>query len=220
MRDIHEENEVTRVVIDSRSGIPNRRVLKEFAGLQIHVSKRRKVSTPPVVTQPFKRGDVSGISRVSVVRPLPITEPRGLDKPMGRDIVLGIADPGASRVPFEDFEGGKHDSTRRRSDCRENAIAAVGDVHRRSGDRFVALEVFQGHDPAAGLDRWSGRPRLSARCVRIWKGLTGDDVLCDRSGIKRVGALLGNAGRGYYQYVGEGLEIRTDSSRVSANFFR
>ena len=72
---------------------------------------------------------------------------------MGRDIILRIVDLGVSRVSSEDFESEKHDSTRRRSDGRENTIVAIGDVHRRLCYRFVvaAMEALQGHDPARAL---------------------------------------------------------------------
>ena len=60
---------------------------------------------------------------------------------MDCDTILGIVDSVASRVFFEDFESGKHDSTRQRSNGGENAISAGGDVHRRSGNRTVISEV-------------------------------------------------------------------------------
>ena len=77
---------------------------------------------------------------------------------MGCDIILEIVNPGASRVSFEDFESGEHDSTRRRGDGRENAIAAVGDVRRCSGNHIVISEGLRGHNPTECLDHWSGRP--------------------------------------------------------------
>ena len=70
---------------------------------------------------------------------------------MSLDIVLGIINPCSCRVSLEDFESRKYDRTRRRSHGGENAVAAVGDVHWRSGDRFVVLEVIQGYDPTAVL---------------------------------------------------------------------
>jgi len=63
---------------------------------------------------------------------------------MSSDIVLGIVDLCGCWISFEDFESGKHNSTRRRSNGGEDAVAAVGDVHRCSGDRFVVFEVLQG----------------------------------------------------------------------------
>ena len=107
---------------------------------------------------------------------LPVTEPRGLDKSMSCDIVLGTVDPGASRVSFEDFESGKHNSTRRRGDDRENAIAAVDDIHRRSGNHIVVLKVLQcqGVLTASQVDRLSGGmfptgtfPSIVANCATV-----------------------------------------------------
>jgi len=66
---------------------------------------------------------------------------------MSRDVVLGIIDLCSCWVYFEDLESGKHNNTGRRSDGRKNAVAAVGDVHRCSGDHFVVFEVLQGYDP-------------------------------------------------------------------------
>jgi len=108
-----------------------------------------KKSPSLTVTQPFKCGDVGSISGVSVISPLSVTEPRGLDKPMSREIVLGVIDLGGCWVSFEDFESGKYNSARRRGNGGKNTVAAVGDVYRCSGDRFVVFEVLQGYDPAA-----------------------------------------------------------------------
>jgi len=101
--------------------------------------------------RPFECGDVSRISGVPVVRPLSVSKPRSLDQPMSFNIVLGIIDPGGCWVSLEDLESGEYDRPRGRSHGRENAIAAVSDVHWRSGDRFVVLEVLQGYDPPAIL---------------------------------------------------------------------
>jgi len=70
---------------------------------------------------------------------------------MSCDVVLGIVDLGGCWVCFEDLESRKHNSTGRRNDGRKNAVAAVGDVHRCSGDRFVAFKVLQGYDPTVCL---------------------------------------------------------------------
>ena len=72
---------------------------------------------------------------------------------MGCDIVLGIVNLGGCWVSFEDLESRKHNSTRRRGNGGENAVAAVGDVDRCSGDRFVVFEILQGYDPTACLGR-------------------------------------------------------------------
>jgi len=152
------------------------------------------------VTQPFNCRDVGSISGVSVVRPLSITKPRGLDKPMSRDVVLGIIDLGGCWVYFEDLESGKHNSTGRRSDGGENAVATVGDVHRCSGDRFVVFEVLQGYDPTVCLGCWqSGQLQHdnSIQGKRNKKGLTGNDILRDLSGVKGIGTLLGKANNAY-----------------------
>ena len=89
---------------------------------------------------------------------------------MGCDIIPGVIDLGASWVSFEDFESGKYDSTRRRCNGGKNTIAAVGDVCRRPGDRFVDLEVLQCYNCTACLDRRLGRP-LSTMCTRIERSL-------------------------------------------------
>ena len=101
--------------------------------------------------QLFKCGDVSSISGVAEVRPLPVSEPCSLNQPMSLKIVLGIVGLGGCRVSLKDLESREHDGTRRRGHGGENAVAAVGDVHRCTGDRLVVLEVVQGYDPTAIL---------------------------------------------------------------------
>jgi len=66
----------------------------------------------PCVTQPFKCGDIDSISGASVVCPMSVPEPRGLDKAMGNGIIFGIVDLGGCWVSFEDLESGKDNSTR------------------------------------------------------------------------------------------------------------
>ena len=70
---------------------------------------------------------------------------------MSLNIVLGVVDPGGSWESLENLESGEYDRPRRRGHCGENTVAAVGDVHWRSGDRFIVLEVVQGYDPTAVL---------------------------------------------------------------------
>ena len=103
------------------------------------------------VVPPFECGDISRISGVSVIRPLSVAKPRSLNQSMGLDVVFGIVDPGSSWVSLKDLESGKYDRTGRRSHGGENAVASVGNVHWRTGDRFVVLEVVQGYDPTASL---------------------------------------------------------------------
>jgi len=100
---------------------------------------------------PFECGDISRVSRVTVIGPLSVSKPRSLNQPMGLNIVFGIVDPGCCWVSLKDLESGEHDRTRRRSDGGENAVASVCDVDWRTGDRFVVLEVVQGYDPTASL---------------------------------------------------------------------
>ena len=56
---------------------------------------------------------------------------------MSGDIVLGIVDLCSCWVSFEDFESGKHNSTRRRSNGGENAVITVGDVHTGGKGAFT-----------------------------------------------------------------------------------
>jgi len=138
--------------------------------------------------QQFKCGDIGSVGRVSVIRLLSVTELRGLDKPMNRDVVHEIADLGSCWVSLEDLENGEHNGTRRRSHCGKNAVATVGDVHRYSGDRCVALEVLQGYDPLAA----NRVDNFSTTCTREEtnrKGLTGNDTLFNLANVKRIGAL-------------------------------
>lgn len=74
-----------------------------------HETKKppRRADTPP-----FECGDVSRIGRVPVVHSLSVSEPRSLDKPMGRDVVLGIMEFCSCRLSFKDLESGEYDIAR------------------------------------------------------------------------------------------------------------
>jgi hypothetical protein len=76
-----------------------------------YTSMRQKIRGC-TTTPPLKCGDVNCISGVSIIRSLSVSEPRGLDQPVNRDIILGIVDLGGCWVSFKDLECGKHDSAR------------------------------------------------------------------------------------------------------------